>query len=76
MPKPWGKWRLVIHYRYLNLEIADEAFPLPVIEDLFLEQSKNGIWSIFDSEDGIHQMVLEPESRSLTAFVTLWGLFQ
>ena len=76
VPKPGGKWRLVIDYPYLNSQIADEAFPLPVIEDLFLEQSGNAIWSIFDLEDGFHQMVLEAESRPLTAFVTPWGLFQ
>ena len=76
VPKPGGKWRLVIDYRYLNLQIADEAFPLPVIEDLFLEQSKNAIWSISDSEDWFQQMVLEPESRPVTAFATPWGLFQ
>ena len=76
VPKLGGKWRLVINYRYLNSQIADEAFPLPVIDDLLLEQSKNAIWSIFDLEDGFHQMVLEPESGPLTAFVTLWGLFQ
>ena len=40
LPKLGGKWRLVIDYRYLNSQIADEAFPLPVIEDLFLKQSK------------------------------------
>ena len=34
VPKPGGKWRLVIDYRHLNSQIADEAFPLPVIEDL------------------------------------------
>ena len=76
VPKPGGKWRLFIDYRYLNSQLSDEACPLPVIEDPFLGQSKNAIRSIFDLEDGFHQMVLEPESRPLTAFVTLWGLFQ
>ena len=73
LPRPGGKWRLVIDYRYLNSQIADEAFPLPVIEDLFLEQSKNAIWCIFDLEERFHQMVLGPGSRPLTAFVTTWG---
>ena len=76
MPKPGGKWRLVIDYHYVNSQMVDEAFPLPVIEDLFLKQSKNLIWSIFDWEDGFHQMGLEPECRPLTAFVTPWGLFK
>ena len=76
MPKPGGKWRLVIDYRYLNSQIDDEQFPLPVIDDMFLKQSKNAIWSIFDLEDGFHQMHLDEASRPLTAFVTPWGLFQ
>ena len=76
VPKPGGKWRLVIDYRYLNSQIDDEQFPLPVIDDMFLKQSKNAIWSIFDLEDGFHQMHLDEASRPLTAFVTPWGLFQ
>ena len=39
VPKPGGKRQLVMDYRYLNSQIANRAFPLPVIEDLFLEQS-------------------------------------
>ena len=74
VPKPGGKWRLVIDYRRLNLQIEDEAFPLPVIEAPFWEQSKNAIWSVFDLEDGIHRMVLQPESRPVAVFVTLWDL--
>ena len=48
VPKPGGKWRLVIDHRYLNSQIVDEAFPLPVNEDLFFEQFKNAIGFIFD----------------------------
>ena len=76
VPKPGGKWRLVIDYRYLNSQIDDEQFALPVIDDMFLKQSKNAIWSIFDLEDGFQQMHLDEASRPLTAFVTPWGLFQ
>ena len=76
VPKPGGKWRLVIDYRYLNSQIDDEQFPLPVIDDMFLKQSKNAIWSIFDLEDGFNQMHLDEAFRPLTALVTPWGLFQ
>ena len=77
VPKPGvNKWRLVIDYRYLNTCISDDAHPLPVIEDMVAEQSGNALWSVFDLEDGFHQMHLHPDSLPLTAFVTPWGLYE
>ena len=38
VPKPNGKWRLVIHYRYLNTQLKGLNFPLPVIEDQLARQ--------------------------------------
>ena len=72
VPKPRGKWRLVIDYRHLNSQVSDDPVPLPVIEDMIVLQSKNALWSIFDLEDGFHQMHLAPESRQYTAFMTPW----
>ena len=77
VPKPGvNKWRPVIDYRYLNTCISDDAHPLPVIEDMVARQSGNALWSVFDLEDGFHQMHLHPDSQPLTAFVTLWGLYE
>ena len=76
VPKPGGKWRLVIDYRYLNSQIDGEQYPLPVVNFFFLKQAKNTIWSIFDLEDGFHQMHLADSSRPYTAFVTPCGLYQ
>ena len=76
VPKPGGKWRLVIDYRYLNTHILDDGQPLPLTEDLLANQGKNSVWSIFDLEDGFHQMHLGESSRPLTAFTTPWGLFE
>ena len=63
VPKPADasgqkKWRLVLDYRYLNSQTKDDPFPLPLIEDLITKQSENRLWSIFDLEDGFHQMHL------------------
>lgn len=69
-------WRLVVDYRYLNSQSKDDPFPLPLIEALIGKQSANHIWSIFDLEDGFHQMHLDEESSHLTAFVTPWGVFE
>ena len=81
VPKPpdaTGKkrWRLVLDYRYLNSQTKDDPFPLPLIEDLITRQSMNRLWSIFDLEDGFHQMHLHPESQEYTAFITPKGVYQ
>ena len=68
-------WRLVIDYRYLNSQSTDDSFPLPVIEDLITGQAPNNIWSLFDLQDGFHQMHLHPDCQVLTAFVTPWGVY-
>ena len=80
VPKPGGeggekKWRLVIDYRYLNSQTKTDGHPIPVIEDMITEQAMNCLWSVFDLEDGFHQMVLREEDRHLTSFVTPWGQF-
>ena len=75
--KPGVKqWRMVIDYRYLNSQTKDDSFPLPLIEDLITKQSMNRLWSIFDLEDGFHQMHLAPECSHLTAFVTPIGCYE
>jgi hypothetical protein len=53
VPKPNGKWRLVVDYRYLNTVIKGCPYPLPVIEDQLLKQSGNVLWSLIDLEDTI-----------------------
>ena len=71
------QWRLVLDYRYLNSQTKDDPFPLSLIENLITKQSLNRIWSIFDLEDGFHQMHLHPDSQQeLTAFVTPHGVYQ
>ena len=76
VPKPREKWRLVIDYRHLNSQIKDFTFPLPYIEDKHLEEGKNVIWSIFDLEDGFHQMPFAESSREYTTFMTPWGVYE
>ena len=79
MPKPSDKkgknWRLVVDYRYLNSQTKYYPFPLLIIEDLIAKQTINKLWSIFDLEDGFHQMHLHPDSYECTAFVTSKGVY-
>ena len=69
-------WRMVVDYRYLNSQTRDDPFPLPLIENLIGRQVENRLWSIFDLEDGFHQMHLDTSSQPLTAFVTPWGSYE
>ena len=75
VPKPTSpdgtkQWKMVVDYRYLNTQTRDDPFPLPLIENLIGRQADNRLWSIFDLEDGFHQMHLDVDHWHLTAFVT------
>ena len=77
VPKPGtNKWLLVIDYRYVNTQLRGCEFPLPVIEDLFVKQAGNQLWTLLDLEDGFHQMPLSECSRQYTAFCTPFGVFE
>ena len=74
--KPGKQWRMVVDYRYLNSQTRNDPYPLPLIDNLIGKQLENRLWSVFDLQDGFHQMHLEPNSRKYTAFQTPWGSFQ
>ena len=77
VPKPGSnKWRLVIHYRYLNSCLEEHEFPLPVIEDLLGGQAGNHLWTLLDLENRFHQMPLLEECRHLTTFCTPAGTIE
>ena len=52
VPKPNGKWRLVMDYRWLNSQLRGENFPMPVIKDHLAKQKGNFMWTLVDLEDG------------------------
>ena len=76
VPKPGGKWRLVIDYRHLISQVSDDPFSLPFIEHMILLQGKHEPLSVFHLKHGFHQMHLAPERRQYTAFVTPWGVYE
>ena len=77
VPKPGtNKWQLVIDYQYVNTQLRGCEFPLSVIEDLFVKQAENQLWTLLDLVDGFHQMPLSECSRQYTAFCTLFGEFE
>ena len=77
VPQPsTNKWRLVIDYRYVNTQVRGCKFPLPVIEDLFVKQAGNQLWTLLDLEDVFRQMSVSECSRQYTAFCTPFGVFE
>ena len=60
----------------MNTQLRGCEFPLPVIEDLFVKQAGNQLWTLLDLEDGFHQMPLSECSRQYTAFCTPFGVFE
>ena len=65
-----GEYRMVFDYRHLNLMTEDDCHPIPNIADMISAESQNTLWSIFDLEDGFHQMHLSPEASRLKSFLT------
>ena len=77
VPKPGtNEWQLTTDYRYANRQLRGCEFPLPVIEDLFVKQAGNQLWTLLDLEDAFHQMPLSECSRQYTAFGTPFGVFE
>ena len=66
--KTWGKKRLVINYKPLNLFFKDDKFPLPKINTLFAYLQNVIIFSKFDLKAGFWQVGIHPKDRLNTGF--------
>lgn len=62
------KWRLVIDYRDLNSKTIDDKYPLPNITDLLDKLGNAKYFSVLDLASGFHQIEVEQDSISKTAF--------
>jgi hypothetical protein len=74
--KPNGDHRLVIDYRALNKKIEIDCNPIPNIHFSFHWFAKAKYFTVIDLNQGYYQMSLGKESRHLTSFCTMWGLYQ
>lgn len=75
-PKPNGDIRLCLDMRQANAAIIREHHPIPTIEEMLLDMSKSNMFSKLDLKWGFHQLLLHPDSRSITTFTTHVGLFR
>lgn len=62
------KLRLVVDYRQLNKKILADKFPLPRIDDILDQLGRAKFFTTLDLMSGFHQIEIEEDSRTFTAF--------
>ena len=75
-PKPGGKLRLCVDYRYLNENTVKNTYPLPRIDALLDKLKGQRYFSALDLASGYHQIQLAESSQPKTAFRTPDGLYE
>ena len=71
-----GSLRICVDYRRLNAETLRDSFPLPRIEESLEALRGARYFSSLDLAHGYHQVVMDPDSVSKTAFRVPFGLYE
>lgn len=67
---------MCVDYRALNKVLAQDNYPLPLIEDQLDALRGNRYYSTLDLKDGFYHIAMAPESIKYTAFVTPMDQFE
>ena len=74
--KPNGTIRLCVDLRSVNQAIVVDTYPLPDIDELFIQLEGATYFSRLDLKSAFNQLELEEASRPLTTFITHDELFR
>ena len=70
------KERLCIDYVQLNKQTVKDSYPLPNIQSIFNSISRSTWFTTMDLLNGFWQVMIKPEHRHKTAFLTSRGLYE
>ena len=71
IPKKNNKFRMAVDYRKLNENLKLETMPLPNIKDCIEKLARKKYFTALDLQSAFYQLELCPETKKMTAFVTL-----
>lgn len=74
--KTASEYRMVLDYRRVNEKTHKEAFPLPIIQNIYDTLAGNKYFSCLDAMSGFHQLKLHENSKEITSFSTSTGHYQ
>ncbi|XP_058208176.1 uncharacterized protein LOC131321189 [Rhododendron vialii] len=75
VPKRDGRIRVCVDFRDLNKASSKDDFPLPHIDVLVDNTAGHALLSFMDGFSGYNQILMAPEDREKTTFVTEWGTY-
>lgn len=70
-----GKIRICVDLKQLNKAVKREKFMLPTLEDIAPKLSGASVFSTLDASSGFWQILLDPNSETLTMYITPRGRF-
>ena len=76
VPKPDSVVRICVDMRSANQAIIRERQPIPTVEEVLQDLNGSTVFSHVDLKWGFHRILLAKESRYVTTFVTLRGLYR
>ena len=67
---------LSVDFRALNQKTTPDRHPIPRIQETLDNLGGNTYFSVLDQGKDYHQGFVDEKSQHLTAFITLWGLYE
>ncbi|XP_056862178.1 transposon Tf2-1 polyprotein [Raphanus sativus] len=70
-----GKWRVCVDFTDLNKACPKDSYPLPHIDRLVESTAGNELLTFMDAFSGYNQIMMHPDDREKTAFITDRGTY-
>ena len=75
VPKKDGKVRVCVDFRNLNKASPKDDFPIPHIDMLVDSTAGHAMLTFMDGFSNYNQIMMAPEDREKTSFITEWGTY-